>query len=143
MTTFWCSPTPGGNRLSLSCRPPGSRHRGVSISTPTTRRHPAAPRSRREDPAITSPSAPGPSWCCPIRARPDLVDPFERRRSMDGRMVLASVCFLDRDPDAFRPHLAHRDTDLEDSPLIAGGDVLGVHLGGQPDQPGERAVTEL
>jgi hypothetical protein len=51
--------------------------------------------------------------------------------------------FLDRDPDAFRLYLAHRDTDLEDAPLVAGGDVLGVHPGGQPDQPGERAVTEL
>src|SRR5271166_2839752 len=56
---------------------------------------------------------------------------------------LVSVCFLDLDPDAFWLYIAHRDTDLEDAPLVAGGDVLGVHLGGQPDQPGERAVTEL
>ena len=56
---------------------------------------------------------------------------------------LGSVCFLNRDPDAFRLYLAHRDAYLEDSPLIAGGDVLGVHPDRQPDQPGERAVTEL
>ena len=32
---------------------------------------PAAPQPRREAPAPTSPSAPGPSWCCPIRAAAD------------------------------------------------------------------------
>ena len=56
---------------------------------------------------------------------------------------LGLVCFLDRYPDTFRLYLARRDTDLKDSPVVAGGDVLGVHPGGQLDQPGERAVTEL
>ena len=56
---------------------------------------------------------------------------------------LGSVCVLDRYPDALRLYLARRDADLEDSSVVAGGDILGVHPGGQPDQPGERAVTEL
>ena len=56
---------------------------------------------------------------------------------------LGSICVLDRDPDALRLYLAHGDANLEDSPLVADGDVLGVHLGGQPELPGERAVTEL
>jgi hypothetical protein len=42
----------------------------------------------------------------------------------------------------FRLCLARRDTELEDSPLVTDGDVFGVHPGRQPDQPGERAVTE-
>src|ERR1035441_3129190 len=44
-------------------------------------------------------------------------------RFLPSRGSLGSVCFLDRDPAAFRLHLAHRDADLEDSLLVSGGDI--------------------
>ena len=46
-----------------------SRPRGVPRSTPTT--PPPPPERARTAPATTSPSAPGPSWCCPIRVAAD------------------------------------------------------------------------
>ena len=59
------------------------------------------------------------------------------------RLLGYRVGVLDGDPGAFRLYLTLRDADLEDALLVARGDVLGVHLAGQPEQPGERAVTEL
>jgi hypothetical protein len=72
-------------------------------------------------------------------ARNDLA----RLVGLGGRSAVGGVCVLDRDPDAVRLCRGHRETDLQDSLLVAGRDVVRVHPGREPDRPGRRSVAEL